>query len=112
MNAEIALLYVKAWLSGSGCVPIHNLMEDAATAEISRSQLFQWVRHAVQTEDGRKVTAERVRVVIDEVAKALGPGFDKAAQYLKGMVQTCPEFITTTCYHEICESKMSWVSKL
>lgn len=52
--------------SGVGCVPIHNLMEDAATAEISRSQLWQWVRHRAATREGRPVTAEWALALLDE----------------------------------------------
>lgn len=49
-NLNVALAYMEAWLRGVGCVPIHNLMEDAATAEISRSQVWQWVRHGAKTQ--------------------------------------------------------------
>ena len=58
MNIEIALCYLESWLSGSGAVAIHNLMEDAATAEISRAQIWQWIHHNVNLSDGRKVTPE------------------------------------------------------
>ncbi len=64
-NVEIALLYLEAWLRGSGAVSIHNLMEDAATAEISRSQIWQWIRNATTLEDGTPVTEELVREVLD-----------------------------------------------
>ena len=63
MNVEVALLYIEAWLRGSGAVAIHNLMEDAATAEISRSQLWQWIRHGTKLDDGRTVTSEMVRAL-------------------------------------------------
>ena len=52
---SIGLRYLAAWLAGSGCVPIDDLMEDAATAEISRAQLWQWLHHAARLEDGRTV---------------------------------------------------------
>lgn len=69
-NVSVALQYLQAWLHGQGCVPINHVMEDAATAEISRSQVWQWVAHGVPTEDGQPVTAERVRATIaEEVAK-------------------------------------------
>ena len=54
-NIDVGLRYLAAWLGGNGCVPIHHLMEDAATAEISRAQLWQWVRHATPLEDGTAV---------------------------------------------------------
>ena len=55
-NISIGIQYIEAWLRGVGCVPLHNLMEDAATAEISRAQLWQWIRHKATLEDGRVVT--------------------------------------------------------
>ena len=66
-NVSVGLQYLEAWLRGSGAVPIFNLMEDAATAEISRAQVWQWIRHprGVLT-DGRKVTKELFRTVLDE----------------------------------------------
>ena len=58
LNADVGIRYLEAWLMGNGCVPIHNLMEDAATAEICRAQLWQWIRHAAQLDDGRVLTPE------------------------------------------------------
>jgi len=70
-NVAVGLGYLEAWLRGIGCVPLFNLMEDAATAEISRAQLWQWVHHHAHLEDGRRVTAELVESEIDrEVALA------------------------------------------
>ncbi len=69
-NIRVGVQYLEAWLRGSGCVPLYNLMEDAATAEISRTQIWQWLRHGVQTDDGRTVTVERVNETIaDEMRK-------------------------------------------
>ena len=70
-NINVGIHYLGAWLAGNGCVPIHNLMEDAATAEISRSQVWQWIRSPKGVlDDGRKVTAEMVRpLVAEELAK-------------------------------------------
>ncbi len=65
-NVEVALLYLESWLRGSGAVGIHNLMEDAATAEISRSQIWQWVHNGSTLDDGTVVTADLVRQVLDE----------------------------------------------
>ena len=59
MNINVGIQYIASWLCGRGAVPLHNLMEDAATAEISRAQLWQWIRHPQgKLEDGRKVTTE------------------------------------------------------
>ena len=62
-NIAVSILYLEAWLRGVGCVPIRHLMEDAATAEISRAQLWQWIHHAGKLSDGRRVTAELCRAI-------------------------------------------------
>jgi malate synthase len=71
-NVSVALQYIEAWLHGNGAVAINNLMEDAATAEISRSQIWQWVHQGVLLEDGTPVTAELVRRIGDEELERLG----------------------------------------
>src|SRR5256886_9732644 len=65
-NVDVGIQYVESWLRGVGCVPIYNLMEDAATAEISRSQVWQWVRHGARLSDGRTVTGSLVESIIAE----------------------------------------------
>jgi len=66
-NIRIGIQYLEAWLGGLGCVPLYNLMEDAATAEISRTQVWQWVHHPrAHLEDGRKVTLDLVRQLTHE----------------------------------------------
>ena len=60
-DVSVALQYLEAWLRGSGAVAINNMMEDTATAEIARAQLWQWIRHGVTTEEGAPVTLDRVR---------------------------------------------------
>jgi malate synthase len=67
VNVEVGLRYLASWLTGTGAAAIHNLMEDAATAEISRAQLWQWWRHGVTLETGETVTPARVRREIDAV---------------------------------------------
>lgn len=80
-NVNVALQYLATWMGGNGAVAIHNLMEDAATAEISRSQIWQWLHNDVTLEDGPKVTADLVRTIIDEelvtIREALGEAFDE-----------------------------------
>ena len=71
-NISIALQYLDFWLQGQGAVGIRNLMEDAATAEISRSQLWQWIRHGARMDDGRPVTPELYRAFRDQELDALG----------------------------------------
>src|ERR1700693_2405845 len=79
-NVAVGLGYVEAWLRGIGCVPLFNLMEDAATAEISRAQLWQWVHHHAKLEDGRAVTVELVEKTIADELAATQPKVD-AARY-------------------------------
>ena len=69
-NINVGIGYVEAWIRGVGCVPLHNLMEDAATAEISRTQVWQWLKYGVSLSDGRKVTRELILKTIDEELKA------------------------------------------
>ena len=70
-NVEVSLRYLAAWLGGLGAVGIHNLMEDAATVEISRSQLWQWVHNGTVVDDGRTVSAELVRTILAEESAAI-----------------------------------------
>lgn len=70
LNVDVGIQYLEAWLRGNGAVPIYNLMEDAATAEISRAQVWQWAKHGAKLEDGRPVTADLVKEIIaSELAK-------------------------------------------
>lgn len=109
MNINVGIHYLGAWLAGNGCVPIHNLMEDAATAEISRSQVWQWIRSTKGVlDDGRKVTAELVRSLVpEELAKIKAGGFegkfDRAAQIFEQMStqEQFAEFLTLPLYEEI-----------
>ncbi len=82
-NISAALQYLAAWLGGLGAVAIFNLMEDAATAEIARSQIWQWVHNATPLADGRTVTQELVEALIEQetakIAELQGDGFDPAA---------------------------------
>ena len=65
-NVSVAFRYISFWLTGRGAAAIDNLMEDAATAEICRSQIWQWIRHHARLDDGRTVTVELVRQILDE----------------------------------------------
>ena len=65
-NLRIGIQYVEAWLSGNGCVPLYHLMEAAATAEISRAQLWQWMHHQAKLMDGRNITFDLIDMIIEE----------------------------------------------
>ena len=103
-NIDVGLQYLEAWLRGIGCVPIYNLMEDAATAEICRAQVWQWVKHGAKLDDGRVVTAEMVRRATDEQLeklKARGVGrFVDAGRIFEQMMTSAefPEFLTLAAY--------------
>ncbi|HUQ16612.1 MAG TPA: malate synthase A [Candidatus Saccharimonadales bacterium] len=102
-NVSVAIQYLESWLRGTGAAAIYNLMEDAATAEISRSQVWQWVRHGARTVEGTAVTADAIRTIgREEVASLDGPGRRFAdAQALFEQValsETFVEFLTLPGY--------------
>ncbi len=110
-NLDVAIRYMAAWLSGQGCVPIHNLMEDAATAEIARAQIWQWIRHpAGRLDDGRDITHELLSRWQDEalaaIREALGAEdfssgrFEQAAALLAEVTASdrLVEFLTLPAY--------------
>jgi len=112
-NIAVGLGYLESWLRGIGCVPLFNLMEDAATAEISRSQLWQWVHHQAHLKDGRVVDLALVGQVMDEelarIHAELGDAQFEASQYpeaaslLRALVQsqTFVEFLTLPAYDRL-----------
>ncbi len=93
LNVNVSLQYMEAWLRGLGCVPIHNMMEDAATAEISRTQVWQWAKHKVKTAEGVVVDAPYVSRILAEETQAIksslpssllkGNKFDEAKKLLE-----------------------------
>jgi malate synthase len=87
-NIDVALQYLEAWLGGLGCVPIYNLMEDAATAEISRAQVWQWLHNKATTDTGKTITPELVRAVIAEESQKLmsRPNIAQAAKLLDDLI--------------------------
>jgi malate synthase len=94
LNIDVGIQYVEAWLRGSGAVPIYNLMEDAATAEISRAQVWQWSHYAAKLSDGRTVTPELVRETIhDIVGPKLQTGKFELAAKLFGDMSTADDFV-------------------
>jgi malate synthase len=102
-NVSVGLRYLESWLRGVGAAAIDNLMEDAATAEISRAQLWQWLRHDVSLDDGRRVAPELVRdVIADELTghPEVGP---TARELFEGLVfaERFPEFLTLPAYDRL-----------
>jgi malate synthase len=101
-NIDVGLQYIHSWLQGQGCVPIYNLMEDAATAEICRAQVWQWVRHGAKLESGEEVTAKLVAGMIAERRGQLPASghLELAAGVLERLMtgQEFPEFLTLACY--------------
>ncbi len=111
-NIRVALLYLAAWLGGNGCVPIDNLMEDAATAEISRAQLWQWIRHPdARLQDGRDIDASNYRSTRTHVLEHLSGkvtgdekrNLHKAAELLDKLVldDDFAAFLTLEAYNQL-----------
>lgn len=104
LNISVALQYMNAWLLGNGAAAINNLMEDAATAEISRSQIWQWIHHGAALDDGRSVTRELyIRIRDEELAKLGGPGVERYAEAAEILDKLCLsdefiEFLTLIAY--------------
>ncbi len=113
VNIDVGIQYLESWLLGLGCVPIYNLMEDAATAEISRAQVWQWLRHSAKLADGRTVTPELIHETIQSelqhIRTVLGPArfdsgkFPLAAELFEKMMLSpdLPEFLTLRAYDYI-----------
>ncbi|MFA5607787.1 MAG: malate synthase A [Leucobacter sp.] len=103
-NVSVAIRYIEAWLRGQGAVAIDNLMEDAATAEISRSQIWQWVQQDQRTSEGRQITREWVAELVDEAIAGFdrteGDRYDDAAQVFTDVAlgNDFPAFLTVPAY--------------
>lgn len=107
-NVAVGLGYMEAWLRGIGCVPLFNLMEDAATAEISRAQLWQWVHHGAVLTDGRSVTEDLCSgIIAEELAKAEGTdryaAYQKAAGLMRDLIGSpkFTDFLTLEAYRQV-----------
>lgn len=115
-NVNVGILYIASWLEGRGAAPIYNLMEDAATAEISRAQVWQWIRHPEgKLDDGRKITfelfdnilnkeMEKIKSLVGEEAFSQG-AYEKAATIFTDLVKndTFTEFLTIPAYGQLIE---------
>jgi malate synthase len=109
-NLKVGIQYVEAWLGGNGCVPLYNLMEDAATAEISRTQIWQWLHHHAKLEDGRELSNDLYRQLLTEELQAIrheigderfeGGHFELASKLFDEMIvsDNFTEFLTLPAY--------------
>jgi malate synthase len=112
-SIKVSVQYLEAWLGGTGCVPLYHLMEDAATAEISRTQIWQWIHHGVATDDGLEVTVERFRALLaeemDAIRSELGEArfttgkFGEARDLFEQLSTSdhCEEFLTLPAYEHL-----------
>ena len=111
-NIDVALQYMESWLRGSGCVPIYNLMEDAATAEISRAQIWQWVHYRARLVDGREITRvlvkQKLGAILERIENEQGKTafansmFSRAADLLIELSDgSFQEFLTTSAYRQV-----------
>jgi malate synthase len=109
-NLNVGVGYIEAWLRGSGCVPLYHLMEDAATAEISRAQIWQWIRHGARLDDRRTIDAALCRTILDEETGKLRElageaayrhgRYADAARLFRELIEApeFPEFLTIPAY--------------
>jgi malate synthase len=115
-NVRVGVQYIESWLRGVGCVPIYNLMEDAATAEISRAQVWQWIRHQAKLDDGSTVSPERFRTVVAEEmdrvraeigeARFTGGKFQEARELFErlSLAPRFEEFLTVPAYELVTQN--------
>jgi malate synthase len=114
-NVAVGIGYLEAWIRGIGCVPLFNLMEDAATAEISRAQLWQWVHHGAHLVTSEPVTAELCHRIIDEeLARAKAAvdadryqAYEKAAGLMRDLIEAPKfmDFLTLPAYSNLIASE-------
>ena len=104
-NFNVGVLYLEAWLSGSGAVPLYNLMEDAATAEISRTQIWQWIHHGAKLDDGRPIDGKLYKEVRDDELAEIGPrdNIHAAVRIFDELIlsDTLADFLTVPAYDEL-----------
>ena len=109
VNINVGIRYFESWLRGIGCVPLNYLMEDAATAEISRSQVWQWIRHQAKMSDGTPITRDLVKQMTRQEVEGIQkmgtplPALGQAAKLFEEMMvsKECPDFLTLVAYEVI-----------
>ena len=109
-NIDVGIQYVLAWISGNGCVPLYNLMEDAATAEISRTQVWQWIKHSARIQDGTQIDARLVDSLIDQWRDQqceTSEQLDVAVEIFRSLStsDTLAEFLTLPTYQYLINKK-------
>lgn len=102
-SIRVGVQYLEAWLRGSGCVPLYNLMEDTATAEICRTQIWQWIHHEAEMDDGEPLTVDKFREILDdeiEHNEFEGGRFEEAIELFDRVSTSdeCVEFLTLPAY--------------
>ena len=112
-NIRVGIQYLEAWLCGNGCVPLYHLMEDAATAEISRTQLWQWIHHEARLNDKRKITPqlfdewmkEELEIIKLEIGedRFLNGKFSQATSLFSDMIKKnkLDDFLTIPAYNQL-----------
>ena len=111
-NISVGIQYLEAWLRGKGSVPLNSLMEDAATAEICRAQLWQWIRNGTKLSDGRTMSLEIFKTITDEELERIkgqiggesqSRQFELSRELFSRMVSAkdFPEFLTLPAYEEL-----------
>jgi malate synthase len=123
-NVNVGIRYLEAWLRGSGCVPLNDLMEDAATAEISRAQIWQWIRHGASIAGGGRIDVPAFRSILADELAAIrsltgdaafrGGRFEQATALFSELVEAeeLEDFLTTRAYGLIASSSPDQVSLL
>ena len=112
-NIQVGIKYIAAWLTGIGCVPINNLMEDAATAEISRAQIWQWIKHSAKTSEGEIISSELVNRIIKEKMYKTSKEqkqnvfLNQATELFREIVlsETFEEFLTIPAYTQLLSNE-------
>tara|TARA_B100001123_G_scaffold447556_1_gene605480 strand:+ start:3859 stop:5370 length:1512 start_codon:yes stop_codon:yes gene_type:complete len=101
-NVDVGIRYISAWLNGNGCVPLYNLMEDAATAEISRTQIWQWIKHGATLDDGTPVSHGLLEAITGKIVWD-NPSLKDGANLFLDMClnETVVEFLTIPAYKRI-----------
>jgi malate synthase len=102
-NIRVGVQYIEAWLRGRGAVPLYNLMEDVATAEISRAQLWQWLRHGARLDDGREVCPRLVATMIEDEMTAIRREVGEAAFQAGRFDDACEIFSSLTLDYDLSE---------